>query len=181
MFKKYKIKKRRKFISPYYIFILFIISVLFVSVGYSYLSDTIKITGKANILNSGGSGDIEYGNSTYTWAPAYSWGGGGSLYTYAMVITITNLDEDYRSDKSIEISFDVPDGCVLDSSININVWQAESATLDGNTITLKFSTNGSWLPIGETLTIYPHLYFENETNVTITNLKFAGKYATLVE
>ncbi len=52
MLKKYKIKKRKKIINPYLIFVIFAISLLFVSYGYSYLSDNMTITGKANILSN---------------------------------------------------------------------------------------------------------------------------------
>ena len=180
MFKKYKIKKRKKALSTLYIFIIFSISLLFVTYGYALFSDSQTINGTVTFKDPSG-GDIEYGNSTYKWQPAYEWVNGDNMYVYAVQIDIVNLDEDYYSDKSIEISFDVPDGCVLDDSININIWQKETVKLEGNTITVKFTQNDSWLLIGETLTIYPHLYFENPTDVTITNLIFAGKRANLVE
>ena len=49
MYKKYKIK-RRKTINIYAIFGILALSLLFVSYGYAKWSDTLKITGKANIL-----------------------------------------------------------------------------------------------------------------------------------
>mgnify|MGYP006891126160 FL=1 len=91
------------------------------------------------------------------------------------------MDEDYKADKGIVISFDVPDGCIIDDSTNINIWQAESFSLVGNKLTINFKADSSWLPLGETLTLYPHLYFSKEVTPTITNLTFAGKRATLVD
>ena len=105
MFKKYKIKKRKKSVNPYYIFVIFAIALLFVSYGYSYLSDNMTIKGKANILAKGGE-DVEYGNSTYKWKPTYNWQNGDGSYVYAMQIDITNLDEDFKADKGIIISVD---------------------------------------------------------------------------
>ena len=180
MFKKYKIKKRKKSVNPYHIFVIFAIALLFVSYGYSYLSDNMTITGKANILAKS-SEDIEYGNSTYKWKLAYNWQNGDGSYVYAMQIDITNLDEDYKADKGIVVSFDLPDSCIITDLTNINIWQAESFSLEGNTLTVNFKPSSSWLPMGETLTLYPHLYFSKEVTPTITNLTFAGKRATLVD
>lgn len=178
MFNKYKIKKRKKFVNPLYIFIIFAISLLFVSYGYAWFYDTHTIEGKVTFKTSSSDSNLEYGNSTYYWEQTSHWlSDDGTYDIYAMELCITNLDEDFFSDKKIEISFDVPDGCVLNSSTSVNIWQAESMALEGNTISMTFAIHGSWLPMGETLKIYPHLYFENPTDVTITNLKFAGKYA----
>lgn len=168
--KKYKIKKRKKLLSSYIIFAIFTISILFVSTGYAILSDRLSIVGKANILNS----NIPTpGKSTYNYETTTSWGGYGSPIVYAVTINILNLDENYYSDNII--SFDVPDGFDLKlSTNNINVWQAESVSQIGNTVTIVFKPD-IWVPINETLTLYLQLPYKNETTITISNLVLNGK------
>lgn len=174
--KKYKIRKRKKFVSPYIIFAIFAISILFVSTGYAILSDNLSIVGKANILLSDAP---PLGKSTYNYETTASWGGYGSPITYAVTVNILNLDEDYYSDMTI--SFDVPDGFLLEESTNnLNVWQAESISQTGNTVTIVFKPNTIWLAVNNTLTLYLQLPYEYETNITISNLIFNGKAATYV-
>lgn len=118
------------------------------------------------------------GLSTYTWEKNTPWGGdNGTPYVYPSTINIVNLDADYYD--SIEISFEVPDGFLLEASGKCNIWQADTVTQNGNVVTIKFKDNAVYLTKGQTLTIYPHLYFENEVDFYIKNLVFNGKKAIL--
>ena len=69
MYKKYKIKKRKK-TNLYLIFFVIMTSFLFMSFGYSYFSDKMTIKGIANILAQ----DEDVGKSTYSWSIVHSWG-----------------------------------------------------------------------------------------------------------
>lgn len=173
--KKYKIKKRKKLLSSYIIFAIFTISIFFVSTGYAILSDSLSIVGKANILDS----NIPTpGKSTYNYETTTSWTGPDSPIFYAVTVNILNLDENYYSDNII--SFDVPDGIELEkSNNNLNIWQAESVSQIGNTITIVFKPN-IWVLINETLTLYLQLPYKNETTITISNLVLNGKIVEYV-
>ena len=84
--KKYKIRKRKKFLNPYSIFAIFTISILFISTGYAILSDNLNIIGKANILES------NMGKSTYSYETTSTWPGNNSSLIYAVTVNILNLD-----------------------------------------------------------------------------------------
>lgn len=180
MFKKYKIKKRKKTIPLYYIFVLVIILTLSMSYAYAYLSDSVKISGTANILPEGsGDSEEEYGNSTYSWSMQGNWESTGS-WTYNLVINITNMDYDFAGDTQIEISFDLPEGLVLAEGATCNIWQAESITQTGTRVTILFKLSNSYLSMGGSLTIYPHfVYADEQPDLTLTNLSINGKLAQL--
>lgn len=170
--KKYKIKKRKKFLNSYIIFAIFTISILFISTGYAILSDSLNIIGKANILLSNAP---PQGKSTYSYETTSTWPGNNSSVIYAVTVNILNLDETYYSD--ITISFDVPDGFDLElSNNNLNVWQAESISQTGNTVTIVF-THYDWytFELNSTLSLYLQLPYKYETDVTISNLVLNGK------
>lgn len=171
MNKKYKSKnKNGTLFNPFYIFFLSCILLLFIPYGYSLLSETVTIKGKANILPNI---SPEYGNSTYSWSLLYEWGGSGSPKFYQVEIPILNLDGDIAS---WEIKFDVPNGFLVDQS---NIWQSSSITLSGNTITLLPQSWNQSLANGETLSLNMQLAFENEINLDINNLILNGKLVTL--
>lgn len=174
--KKYKIRKRKKLVSPYIIFAIFAISILFVSTGYAIFSDSLNIVGKANILLSDAP---PLGKSTYNYETTSAWPGIGTHIIYAVTVNILNLDKDYYSDMTI--SFDLPDGFLLEESTNnLNIWQADSISQTGNTVTIVFKPNTTWLPVNNTLPLYLQLPYEYETTITITNLIFNGKAAIYV-
>ena len=171
MYKKYKIKKRKKIFSPYYIFIIFAIAVLFVTSGYAMLSDNLSIVGKANI-----STDAKiYGKSTYTWSLFTTFPNNDGGMTYQIEMPITNLDGDIDL---WEVSFDVPDNCIVSIS---NIWQASEVTISGNTITLVgqgwngYLSNGSVLPLN---LIIP--FSTTDVNFDVTNVMLNGKYINFI-
>lgn len=170
MYKKYKIKKRKKLISPYYIFFIFAISLLFVSYGYALLSDTLNIKGKANILSS----NKEYGNSTYYWSLFTTWTNDVGGMTYQVEIPITNLDGDISL---WEVSFDVPLGCVASTE---NIWQASEVTISGNTVTLKGKDWNGFVANGSELSLNLILPFKTEVDFNISNVVLNGKYVNFV-
>ena len=166
--KKYKIRKRKKFVNPYIIFAIFAISILFVSTGYAIFSDSLNIVGKANILASGGS-DVEYGNSTYNYKLYSIWPNSFGGMTYQTIISFTNLDEDMDS---WEIKFDLPDGFLIDKS---DLWQASSRTLSGNTVTLKDAGWNGYIANGSTFDFNFILAFDREVDFNFTNFIVNGK------
>lgn len=170
--KKYKIRKRKKFVNPYIIFAIFAISILFVSTGYAIFSDSLNIVGKANILASGGS-DVEYGNSTYNYKILSTWSNAYGGITYQIEIPFTNLDGDMDS---WEVKFDLPDGFLVTS----NIWQASSVTLSGNTVTLKDAGWNGYIANGSTFTFNFILDFDREVDFSFTNFIVNGKAVNYV-
>lgn len=174
--KKYKIRKRRKLISPYVIFALFAISMLLVSTGYALFNEKLNIVGQANFLEST---PYEPGNSIYSYVDNGDWPNPDGTYTYGIKIIIKNLDDTISN--NLEIAFDLPEGFVYDSSSSYNIWQADSCTFSNNRLTIKFKSFASYFGQGDTLTIWPQLKFESENvpEEIITNLTINGKLATL--
>lgn len=171
MYRKYKIKKRRKIVSPYYIFIVFAIAILFVSTSYALLSDNLSIVGKANILTS----DAKvYGNSTYTWSHFSSWANDMGGKTYQIEMPITNLDGDIDL---WEVSFEVPLGCTATPGI---LWQASEVTVSGNIVTMKGHGWNGYLANGAELPLNLILPFETEVDFYITNIMLNGKYVNFI-
>ena len=174
--KKYKIRKRKKLISPYVIFAIFAISMLLVSTCYALFNEKLNIVGQANFLDST---PYEPGNSIYNYLENGDWPNQDGTYTYGTQIIIKNLDETITD--NLEIAFDLPEGFVYDSSSSYNIWQADSFSFSNNRLTIKFKSYASYFAKGDTLTIWPQLKFESENvpNEIITNLTINGKLTTL--
>lgn len=170
MFNKYKIKKKKKLSFSFLIIIFFLISLAFASYGYSLFSDTLKITGTANILDN----TIPLGNSTYSWSITKTWYKKKGNYFYQISMPITNLDGDVQK---WEISFDVPDGCVATTS---NIWQASEVTITGNTIKLVAQNWNGFVQDGSKLTLDLTLPFKTQVDFNISNVIFNGKVITYV-
>jgi len=175
MARKYKIKKRKKIVNPYLIFLALAVSLIFVSSGYAFLTDNLKINGTVSFGKiSEDSGEYEYGNSTYSYNLVSTWPSESGGKAYQIELPVTNLDGDIVS---WEISFDVPDGY----SSTSDIWQAQSITYSDNTVTIKsYEWNGK-LDDGATMIFNFILHFESEVDFKITNLSLNGKYANLVE
>lgn len=171
MYKKYKVKKRKK-TNLFLIFFIIMISFFFMSYGYAILTDKLTIGGRANILSQD---DEEIGKSTYNWSTIHSWGNGTTSDPkfYQAKIVIINNDGDLSS---WTVSFDVQDGIVPEK---INAWVASSTTVSGNNITMVCqSWNGNVVNGGE-LALEFQLAFSNSEPLNITNVKINGKKATL--
>lgn len=145
-------------------------------------TNTTNDTKSENTTNSvvknettGGDTKDEPGNSTYNWENTSHWGGNGNPYTYAVTLNVTNLDKEYTTRDDVVISFDIPDGFLVEQSGNCNIWQAEKITLSGNRLSIKLNDNGSYMPIGHTITMYMQLQFGKEINFNLSNLSLNNK------
>lgn len=178
MFKKYKIKKRKKAINIYFIFAIFVVLSICVSSGYALFSDTLTIHGTVTVNPSGGGGgsdtpSYELGNSTYTWKLISNWGSAGN-YTYQVDFVFTNLDEDASN---WVIQFDVPEGISTDNTL---AWFFKDVTVNGTTITASPAEHSHIYDVanGGQLTLTLQLTFETQVDFYIKNVVFNGKLAT---
>lgn len=157
--------------------VITIISIFFltISVGYSYLKQSLNITGKSSIVSEQG-GDTEYeqGNSTYSWTVLNSWGDGtpDSPYMCQASITIINMDEDISS---WEISFELPSSYNDEKS---NAWSVSEKTYENGRLTLKAQSWNASVPKGEELTFEMQYAFDTNVEFYVENLTLNGKLAT---
>lgn len=171
MYKKYKLKKRKQNNTFLIIFVV-CISALFMSSGYALLSDTLTITGTANIKQQQ---QVEQGNSTYSWRVVSSWFNYGDVAVksvYQVGFIINNNDGDLTD---WELQFDVPDGLVPDK---LNSWMLETMEATGNTVTITPMGYVASIPDGgqPAQEIIIELPFSIELEeLTITNVIFNGK------
>ena len=158
MFKqKYKIKKKKKIVSPYKIFFIFVIILIFTTYAYALFSDNLILNIKANILASG----IKNGKSTYYWKLVNSWGGSSANSTMYQLQFLVDYKDDDAS--TWEINMDIPDGLVIK---NCKCWQASSMTLSGNTLTLiANSWNGS-ISTGSSFDLTLQLEFQGKPGIS---------------
>lgn len=167
MSKKYKLKRKRKNLISYYVIIIIIVFSIFSATGYALFSDNLKISGTANIKDSGGDDpELEYGNSTYTWDASVSWGEPGN-YTFSVPITIKNLDKDYCYGQTndpndiivVKISF-INDNFIPWESMNsYSIWQAKTIEYVDGELVLTYTESNSWWTIGTESTLYLQLCF----------------------
>lgn len=158
--------------------VIIIISVFFltISVGYSYLKQSLNITGKSSIVAQQGGGDVEYeeGNSTYSWNVISSWGEGtpeAPLFFQAS-ITVINMDEDIES---WELSFDVPESFNNEKS---NAWSASEKIYENGRVTIKAQSWNAFVPKGGELVFEMQYAFDSNVEFRIDNLALNGKLAT---
>ena len=136
----------------------------------SLFSDTLKIKGTANILSSANDPNSPFGNSTYSWSLYTTWPGPDGGYVYQVEIPITNLDGDIQL---WEVSFDVPDGCIVTES---EIWQASKVTVTGNTVNLVGRDWNGFVQNGAQLGLNLILPFSAPVeNFNISNVILNGK------
>lgn len=153
---------------------LIIITIFFltISIGYSYLKQSLNILGKSTIVEQTPN-KYEKGNSTYTWSIDSSWGQGGTNYmTYNIVLNIVNMDADIGS---WEISFDIPNSYNAERS---NVWSASSVTFKNDRITMKAQSWNRYIAKGSSLKLDFQLSFDDNQDLYIENLTLNGLLAT---
>ena len=170
MYRKYKIKKRKQNNTFLIIFVV-CISTLFMSSGYALLSDTLTITGTANIKQQQ---QVEQGDSTYTWRIMDTWTNEGEVdikVVYQVGFIINNNEETITD---WELQFDVPDGLVPEK---LNSWMLETMEATGNTVTITPLGWVASIPAGgQSQEIVVQLPFSEEIEeLTITNVIFNGK------
>lgn len=162
---KYKIKRKKKNIIP--LFCVLLCSFLFMSMGYSYFSDSLTITGRANIKVP----EVEIeGDSLYEFDISNVWVNGDAehLINYTIDLNIVNNDGDVTE---WTVEFDVLNTLPID----MNCWASSESTIEGHTIKMKsHSWNGS-VPNGSTLSIGFNFTVETIETIEIGNLKFNGK------
>lgn len=147
------------------ILIILTIFLITISVGYSYLQQSLSMVGKSTISKSNGSGQIINGESTYTWTLINSWGGGGSSYIYQIKIEIFNKDE---AIEKWRLSFDVPDSYDHAGS---NIWIAESSSYENGRVILDAHGWNASIPTGGSVSLEFQLAFKEEVNDLISNLE----------
>lgn len=154
--------------------ILIVISIFFltISIGYSYLKQSLNIYGKSTII-ANQPGDYEKGNSTYTWKIVDSWGQEGTSYVvYQVKIDIVNMDNDISL---WNISFDVPSSY---NDANSNSWCASSRVYDNGRVTMVGQDWNGYIAKGSTLTLEFQLALDLEEDLYINNLTLNGLLAT---
>jgi len=147
--------------------VLIILFVFFItiSVGYSYLKQSLSMTGKSTIIQkSESSGQIINGESTYTSELINAWGGGNSDYIYQIKIEIFNRDADIAE---WQLSFDVPDSY---NHAGSNIWTASSSSYENGRLTLIAHSWNASVATGTTLTLEFQLAFTQEETELISNL-----------
>ena len=153
---------------------LIIITIFFltISIGYSYLKQSLNILGQSTTVGQTSS-EYEKGNSTYTWSIDSSWGQGGTNYmTYHIVLDIVNMDADINS---WEISFDIPNSYNAERS---NAWAASSVTFENGRITMKAQSWNGYIAKGSSLKLDFQLSFDDDQELYIENLTLNGLLAT---
>lgn len=152
--------------------ILITIFFLTISIGYSYLKQSLNILGQSTTVGQTSS-EYEKGNSTYTWSIDSSWGQGGTNYmTYHIVLDIVNMDADINS---WEISFDIPNSYNAERS---NAWAASSVTFENGRITMKAQSWNGYIAKGSSLKLDFQLSFDDDQELYIENLTLNGLLAT---
>lgn len=153
---------------------LIIITIFFltISIGYSYLKQSLNVLGQSTIVDQTPS-EYEKGNSTYTWSIDSSWGQGGTNYmTYHIVLDIVNMDADINS---WEISFDIPNSYNAERS---NAWAASSVTFENGRITMKAQSWNEYIAKESSLKLDFQLSFDDDQELYIENLTLNGLLAT---
>lgn len=154
--------------------VLIVITIFFltISIGYSYLKQSLNIIGQSTIVAQKPS-EYKKGNSTYTWSIDSSWGQGGTKYmTYHIVLNIVNMDADING---WEISFDIPNTYNAERS---NAWAASSVTFENGRITIKSQSWNGYIAKGSSLNLDFQLSFDDDQALYIENLTLNGLLAT---
>ena len=156
--------------------VLIIVTIFFltISVGYSYLKQSLTFSGKSTIVQQGGSGDFVEGVSTYTWEITSSWGqGGSSIMFYNIKLIIVNMDEDIQS---WEVGFDIPPYYNNEKS---NTWSASRREYENGRLTLYAHDYESFVGKGDSLTLEFQLAFDEAVDFYLNNVSLNGYLITL--
>lgn len=165
MNKKYTIGKRRKTISALYIFIIMVIILTSVSLGYSKFSSQLKLIGNVSI-------DREISNSILNVEVGSNWTS-ENTYFYNMNLKLTNLDEDVTE---WEVVIDFPPGVDLEKT---QFWCAAEVTVKsvGEYSRVVF-TNYDWnsnKPINSEIDFGFNMAFSEYVEIKVKNVTFNGK------
>ena len=166
---KLKVKKKRKVIGTFNIFIIMLILLMMISIGYSMFSTQLKMIGKVTITKPEVELPTELSKSTATWQVTNSWTG-----FYEIMIIITNLDEDIDG---WVISVDLPNA-VLENEIHA-YWSSETTYEpmgDYDRITFKCYDYNAKIPYGSEIKVPLSLPLMGEMDVK--NIIVNGKLIT---
>lgn len=165
-------KKIKKISMKTVALILITILYLIISIGYSYLKQSLNIFGKSTMIPQKLS-EYEKGNSTYIWSIDRNWQQGGTTYVmYNIKLSIVNMDKDI--DQWV-ISFDIPNSF---SEERTNVWGASLTTYKNGRLTLVSQNWNGYVAKGSTLDLDFQLAFNDNKDFYIENLTLNGLLAT---
>jgi len=120
--KKYTIRKKRKTISAMYIFIIILVLLTSISIGYSLFSSQNTIIGKI-ILGNVEFPTLNISDSTLLVGIEAHWENAGTHY-YNITLIFTNLDHDFKGWK---LAIDVPANVDMEKSA---FWCAADVTIE---------------------------------------------------
>lgn len=176
---KIKYKRKTKRIKLKYIFLILPIFLISLGIAYSKFSTNLTISGSVKGENK----KYPVGDSLYTYTVTSSWPGPSgetSITIYSVELPILNLDADYTDKIEIEIEFS--DGFLPEiSTNNFNIYQAETITLEGNTLIVDFKEWACWVPNGSKITLYLQIPFLTESEMNILSVTLNGKMTTFIE
>lgn len=184
MKKKYTIRRKKRTIGTMYIFVIILIFLVSISLGYSLFSSELKMIGSVSISkeqsgeNSETDLPIELSNSILNVDIGTHWTS-ENIHYYNMNIILTNLDEDVTE---WLITIDVPPKVDVAKS---SFWCAAEVEItrvgDHDRITFK---NYSWnaeKPINSEIQFGFNIAFSEEVKIQLTNVIFNGKLVNNIE
>lgn len=156
-----KTKKSKMEIIIIMIIILFFCTI---SIGYSYLKQSLKISGKSTIVQKNILDEYEKGNSTYNWKiNSFSKDEQGN-YVYNINLNIVNLDNDIMK---WEIGFDVPKSYNKEKT---NISDSSITLYENGRLILKSQDWNEYIAKGDSLILNFEIAFTQEENDFISNL-----------
>lgn len=166
---KYKIRKKKKLkLIP--LFCILVMAFCFMSIGYSVMSDELRISGTANIKPQEPEEIID-GLSTYEFKVISQWENGDQegITNYTVNIFITNNDGDF--DEWI-VNFDILNGIPLE----IMSWTSSITTINDNNVNFHCQTWNGNVPDGTVLELGFNIAIETtDSDIDIANFTFNGK------
>ncbi len=184
--------KRRKSKNYKLIFISIILASFFVSNAYATLSDTLTISGTANIKYNEAQAVADheiyepmqetknYSNCKYTYKNVSNWQQANGTYIYEIQLSIINLDKDYTNG-NLEISFEEKQGLAKEQTKdNLGILQAKQVLITGNKITALLTEENSKVNYGEKINLSIYLTYENiqQNGIEIENVTLNGNKLT---
>lgn len=159
-----RLKEKKKAKKTTIVFIVLTIFLLTIGVGYSYLQQSLSISGKATVAPTVVDGYIQ-GNSTYCWEILDSWEDNKTNeITYRVKMNIINLDKDISTWR---VSFDVPNSYNDTSS---KIVTESYKTYSNNRINLVGSDANGFVSKGDTMEIEMELVIDNKEDFYINNV-----------
>lgn len=175
VYKKYKIKRKKRIIKVRDIMLIFLVNILCISIGYSYWSTNLNIKGSVISIKKNPDLPSEISSNKLTWEIVNSWGTGTSNNPefYQVKIDIENHDGNISE---WELSFEVPEGIIEEK---INAWIASSTRVEGNRVYMKCQSWNAVVPDGGILKLEFQLPFSQKVDFHVKDVVFNNKLITL--